>query len=698
MASGTIPLTVNSSGYYSQLTGYISWEETSVNQDENKSTVAVKMTFVRPSDGAGQSGWGESHLWIKIDGTRYEYLDAYYIESGETGVVGTTATGGSYGTTGWNPSKTITHTANGSKSITIEAGGYVGDYAGRVVAIQGSSGSGTAVLTDIPRASTIGTITGNVTGSQVRVNIIRSANSAFYHKLSWSFVSASGNVNSASSTATYINWTPTSSTIAAQIPNATSGTCTLTLTTYSNSSLTTQVGTPDTATFTLYLADSIVPSCTAIATAETVSANNTGQFIQSVTKPKFTATASGVNGSTITNYSFTFGNATKSGSATNQTFGAISGSGSLPVSCTVTDSRGRTGTYSTNITVLAYTKPKITSASVRRSTSDATAVTCTVSCSVSSIKPSSSELNTMTVYALYTTTSGTYPNPTNTYKVTTSGVSASGETKDYTLSATTSYKFKITVQDKFNITSQEFKLGTAAVILDITQAGQLGVGKYRERGGLDVKGETYLTESLYAGYNVYTGGKASASDGLIGASITRYGNLTLTGDSSNHPGISFYGTNGTTQTARISEEVDGRITHNAETSIFAQKAVTNETSTNKVIFVPYFTPSYVGWSGATGFPDGYLSAWIAKVCSDYPSCENVVFIGSAISGSRAIIMWFCYSTSTLSSGLPQSSTGLLIPYSSSTNLKRFGTASYTFWSAEVGGGGTSYTNADDVLF
>ena len=103
-----------------------------------------------------------------------------------------------------------------------------------------------------------------------------------------------------------------------------------------------------------------------IAVSDAAGYKNTyGSYIQGMSKLNITVTASGSQGSTIKAYKTTAdGNTYTTASITSS---VIANSGTLTVQTTVTDSRGRTATASTSVSVLAYSAPKISALSVKRS-------------------------------------------------------------------------------------------------------------------------------------------------------------------------------------------------------------------------------------------------------------------------------------------------------------------------------------------
>lgn len=105
-----------------------------------------------------------------------------------------------------------------------------------------------------------------------------------------------------------------------------------------------------------------------INTTTTGVTGNNQYFIQGYSSLQVTpGTATAKNNATISNYTATCNGVSVSnttGSAL--TVGKISKSGSVTVTLTVTDSRGYTATYSKTVTVIAYSPPKVSSLTLRR--------------------------------------------------------------------------------------------------------------------------------------------------------------------------------------------------------------------------------------------------------------------------------------------------------------------------------------------
>ena len=218
-------------------------------------------------------------------------------------------------------------------------------------------------LTTIPRASSA-SATGNTLGEPVAITISR-ASSSFTHKLYYTC----GNISNqliAENVGTSYSWTPPVS-LAQQAPNAATVAVKLTVKTYNGS---TYIGAKSTQ-LSLSIPSSIVPTLSVAISDPTGVQGTYGGYVQLRSKIQVSITASGAQGSTIKSYSIKVGNIYAS-NASSGTTDYLPNSGTLAITCTVTDSRGRTASQAQNLTVLAYSKPTITAISAARCNQDGT--------------------------------------------------------------------------------------------------------------------------------------------------------------------------------------------------------------------------------------------------------------------------------------------------------------------------------------
>lgn len=201
-------------------------------------------------------------------------------------------------------------------------------------------------------------------GASITISTPR-ASTGYTHDLAYSF-GGSNYTSIATGVATSQAWTVPD--LASRIPNATSGTVTIRCITKNGSK---NIGTK-TVLLTAKVPANVLPTISAVTVEEAVAgiASQFGAFIQSKSRVKAAITAAGAKGSTIKSISSTFMGKTYSGAS--WTSGLLPNSGTAQIKTTVRDSRGRTATVNTPVSVLAYTPPTVTSFHVARCNADGT--------------------------------------------------------------------------------------------------------------------------------------------------------------------------------------------------------------------------------------------------------------------------------------------------------------------------------------
>lgn len=171
--------------------------------------------------------------------------------------------------------------------------------------------------------------------------------------------------------------------ILAQIPTSTSGTCTFTLETFSNSGLTAKIGSSETMSLTINVGSGLVPTIgsSGFTMSEGNSSvynalSNTDYFLTNVSSVKFNSSATAPSGTSIESYSVSFNNKTLTGAETIFSVPSTAGT-NYSATLTVKDKRGRTATKSiSNIKVINYTQPSLSSVSIQRDSTTTTTVVC----------------------------------------------------------------------------------------------------------------------------------------------------------------------------------------------------------------------------------------------------------------------------------------------------------------------------------
>jgi hypothetical protein len=365
----------------------------------------------------------------------------------------------------------VTHNSDGTLSLPLACSwGVLG-----ISALATGNISGTAVLNTIPRASTIGTVTGNTIGSSCTVNITR-ASSSFTHQL-WYKVGNSGWYDLGKGIGTSKTFTIDIAT-ANQFTTTSSGTMQLCVRTFNG---TTQVGSDVYKDVTVYVPDYSPESTVGVQ----VTGNKLldGVYVQGKSFLSVYIQATTDYGASIVSCSSTIDGKTYSGDLFDT---APLSRGTHRVTTTIKDSRGKTTTiYSNYITVEEYESPRITSIQAKRDGSDPSAVTVQVKGYVSPI----SNKNTISVKVTLDGETKTISTSGYTFDNT---ITFTGVNTEETLTATA------TVTDIYSSTSFDSTLSTVAVTMDFYNTGKgIAIGKVAEKDGFEVDWESWFNKGSF---------------------------------------------------------------------------------------------------------------------------------------------------------------------------------------------------------
>lgn len=422
---------------------------------------------------------------------------------------------------------TITHNSDGSYSSYAEAYVYTG------VSPSSLSARVDYTLTTIPRESSISSISGNTIGGSITVNISRQS-SSFVHQV-WYRINSSGSwVSLGTNFGTSCTFTLPMS-VCNQVTNATSATLNIAIRAISSGNY---VGGEVYKNQTVNIPSSVVPSFSSIGVSEYVaSVKSLGIYVQGKSRLNLSINgASGSYGSWITSYNITVDN--QNIYAASGTTNVINGSGNLTITAKITDSRGRSATKTSTINVKPYSAPKLTSYSATRQ-STPTNVSVVASGSISSLLNGSTEKNSLTYVVKYKQSSASsYTSVT----VKSGGLSFSGLSKTLTgIDSTKSYDIQLVLSDYFSSVTYQLKLSTTKVILDYNKNG-VAIGKYWERGSLDVGGSLYADDINISG-TITAGGLSSLKNGIAVQgtnTITSTGQDTTSNWGSKNIGVHWY--------------------------------------------------------------------------------------------------------------------------------------------------------------
>ena len=371
-------------------------------------------------------------------------------------------------------------------------------------------------------------------GGTSTVTFINPYLSNVYHVVDWRFGTK------VKSTTTAVGASSTSYTIPLSwltvIPSATSGTATVSVTTYSYGGQ--ELGT-DTYSFTITAPSSAVPTLSLAATRINNSVPSSwGIYVQGQSGVTITATAAGYQGSTISSYTIS-GGATGTQSSNVFTISTIYSSGTITYTVKVTDSRGRTATASTSISVVAYTAPAFSATDAFRCIANGTAsdTGTYISAKATGTFSSVSNKNSMTLKVQYAlSTSGAYSAAVTLTNGTASIIGNGSIDINY------SFKVKFTLSDQFNTIEKVLNVGTAAFTVFFRQGGNgVAIGKVSERANAveinpdwDIyHGSTKLNGTVPISRGGTGGTTAAAARSNLGAvnkaGDTMTGNLTIQG-------------------------------------------------------------------------------------------------------------------------------------------------------------------------
>lgn len=441
------------------------WTLESQNVANNASVVAWKMELIAGSDGYINSTAAKD--WsVTVNGTNYSGTNTVGISNNSTKTLASGRT-------------TIIHGADGSKTFSFS---FSQEFA---ISFQGSnigtkSGSGSGVLTVIPRASQPSLITwpettgdvGNF-GDTIAIHMNRSS-SSFTHTVRYAFGSLTGTIATKVETGT--TWTIPLS-FMDQLPAATHGSGRIYVDTYNGSTL---IGTKYTG-FTAHVPASVKPTCSLQVLDATDVKDTYGSLVKGLSKLLVR-----VNGTPAYSSPIASRSATANGvrySAAEFTTDFLTKAGTTTVTATVTDKRGRTSAQaSASFAVLDYAKPTITALSVRRCDADGTEnpqgnyARVTFSATVTALNENNSAAYRLrykkTTATSYTTVPLSY---TDQYAVTDGSYVFAAD-------SSSSFNVEVEVEDDFSKATRTGVVSTAFTLMNWGANGtSMAVGKVAEK-------------------------------------------------------------------------------------------------------------------------------------------------------------------------------------------------------------------------
>lgn len=450
-------------------TGYalrVEWEVTSQSIANNTSNVTVTAFLVSSGSSYVINSSAEKTVKLTINGTTYT-----------KSARGLASLSGGQKKSLFAKSVTISHAADGSKSIGISCAFDLevtlsGTYWGTIKAP--ASGSATATLDTIPRATTPTTAgTWNV-GNSVTINTPR-ASSAFTHTLQYSLNNSSW-TNIATGVTTSATWTLPSA-LATAKPSATSGTVYIRCITYNGS---TNIGNK-VISRTYGITSAYAAPSVALAASQT-NAAGISSYIRGRSSVTLKATATLKYSAKAKKYVFKYGDTSKTVTTTSSTASVTftlpsNATASYAYSVTLTDSRGFTASRSGTLTTVAYSAPVISGLDVVRGNYDGTTFTENskgntlrlIARGTITALSNANAKNYKVEYRLSNSTS--YTTLINTKAASAYAVSVTEYTDDI-FSENASYVLRFTLSDSFESVSQIVDVPSQKVLMNFSANGK----------------------------------------------------------------------------------------------------------------------------------------------------------------------------------------------------------------------------------
>lgn len=278
-------------------------------------------------------------------------------------------------------------------------------------------------------------------GTNTTITITRDAKN-YTHTITYKFGNATGTI-ATKTTNTSIVWSPTASTLYAQIPNTVSGYGTITCETFNGS---TSLGTTTAGFYAYAVKSNCLPtvSATIIDTnANTIAVTgSSSKFVNYISKPKVTMTATAKNSATIKTQQID--NVGLRATTSPYTFDTMY---DKQFKVTATDSRGYSNTVTYNVDMVEYNPCFFNSVLLKRT--ESTSTTAVLNVAGYCFKGSFGVVtNTLTLKYRYKTATGNYGEYVTVNPTWNTDGTFTAATNVNNLSLTENYTFEVIVQDK----------------------------------------------------------------------------------------------------------------------------------------------------------------------------------------------------------------------------------------------------------
>ena len=449
-------------------------------QDLNNNLTRLSYRIYLKSKGGGYPfSSGQHALKLIVDGkTIVNTTSSYKVPAGGEFVLST----GTF---------SVVHNADGTKTLPFNS--TFASYHGTC------SVSGSMVLPNLARASTLkitdnsgNETNNNYVGDTLRL-YVNKASTAYTHSISYTMKTDFGSIAKSvdySESQTYTSYVFPDSFVENYFATIDTRTVTFSLRTYNGSQL---IGSEE-KNITLKVPSFYNPYVSNIEVIEnnsTIKNFGLDGFYQNLSTYNVRMTAEARGGASITNYKIEMAGRTWNTNTSSVYLPSVATSGTAGVKVTVTDSRGRTGSLTKNITVLPYALPSIDSFTAKRRLDTKLADAYLKATHQTMGSP---DKNQATIKVFIKAANKT--ERTMVYEAT-SNVSYFNENilLGTTLSDEIGYEVTVTISDKFNANTAVTTLaaGDIAMVLD-GETNSIGIGKAPTlpgRDGLDVKGKIF---------------------------------------------------------------------------------------------------------------------------------------------------------------------------------------------------------------
>lgn len=391
---------------------------------------------------------------------------------------------------------TVPHEPNGSGTIKVRTWMDTDISAGVI-----QKDSGTITLTTIPRKSTLSVSNGEL-GKAQTLKATRKSDS-FTHTLTWACGAHKGTIDTKSSA---VSWTFTpSKELSKEAPYGSKVCCSFKLTTYNGANA---VGS-DSKDVWYTIPSTIKPVCSLSLSDHKNYEKTYGGYIQGESMLDVTITATEAYDSPISQYSASVNGTTYS--SRTFTTGVLKTDGeNVPISATVKDGRGRSGSTSSTFKVLPYKRPRITNLKVHRCNSDGTANDLGAYCQVSfrCIITSLSDKNTKSCTLKYRQSGAT--NWTEAPAIPLPSYDSNCNPPVIAMSEEHSYEVIVTATDAFGSTNASTSVSTGYCLYHIPASGKgITFGGIAEGDGFNVKMDATFGENVNMKKNLQLDGNVN---------------------------------------------------------------------------------------------------------------------------------------------------------------------------------------------